>query len=46
KTNSRLWRMYDGWDRLGAERQATTRASAAAFMAGLPAAARGWAVGE
>ncbi|QYE36056.1 cryptochrome/photolyase family protein [Polymorphobacter sp. PAMC 29334] len=46
KGNSRLWRMYDGWDRLGPERQAATRASAAAFMATLPPAARGWAVAE
>ena len=46
KGNSRLWRMYDGWDRLGPERQAATRASAATFMATLPAAARGWAVAE
>ena len=46
KGNSRLWRMYDGWDRLGPERQAATRASAAAFMAGLPGAARGWAIAE
>ena len=46
KDNSRLWRMYDGWDRLGPARQAATRASAAAFMATLPPAARGWAVAE
>jgi deoxyribodipyrimidine photolyase-related protein len=46
KGNSRLWRMYDGWDRLGPERQVATRASAAAFMATLPGAARGWAVAE
>ena len=46
KGNSRLWRQYDGWDRLGPERQAATRASAAAFMATLPGAARGWAVAE
>ena len=44
KGNSRLWRMYDGWDRLGPERQVATRASAAAFMATLPTAAREWAV--
>ena len=44
KSNSRLWRMYDGWDRLGPERQAETRASAAAFMATLPGALRGWAI--
>ena len=44
KGNSRLWRQYDGWDRLGPERQAATRASAAAFVEKLPGAARGWAV--
>ncbi len=44
KDNSRLWRVYDGWDRLGPERQAATRASAAAFLATLPPAARDWAV--
>ena len=46
KGNSRLWRMYDGWNRLGPERQAATRASATAFMATLPSAARGWAVAD
>ncbi|MGI4881538.1 MAG: cryptochrome/photolyase family protein [Janthinobacterium lividum] len=44
--NSRLWRVYDGWDRLGPARQAETRTSAAAFLATLPPAARGWAVAE
>jgi len=44
KDNSRLWRMYDGWERLGPERQAATRASAAAFLDSLPTAAREWAV--
>ena len=43
KDNSRLWRMYDGWNRLGPTRQAETRASAAAFLDGLPGGARGWA---
>jgi len=42
KGNQRLWRMYDGWDRLGPERQAATRASAAAFLAQLPGRAREW----
>ncbi len=42
--NNRLLRMYDSWDRFSPERQAATRASAAAFMATLPPAAREWAV--
>ncbi|QXQ06483.1 cryptochrome/photolyase family protein [Sphingosinicellaceae bacterium] len=42
KGNQRLWRMYDGWDRFTPERQAETRASAAAFLAELPARSRAW----
>ena len=42
KGNQRLWRMYDGWDRFSPERQAETRASAAAFLAALPPRAREW----
>lgn len=42
KGNQRLWRMYDGWDRLGPERQAATRASAADFLATLPGRSRAW----
>lgn len=45
KDNSRLWRMYDGWDRLGPERQKATRASAAAFLATLPSKAPEWTDG-
>ncbi len=44
--NHRLLRMYDSWDRFSPERQAETRASAAAFLATLPGAARYWAVAE
>ncbi len=42
KSNQRLWRMYDGWDRLGPERQAATRASAAAFLDSLPPGSKAW----
>ena len=42
QSNQRLWRVYNGWDRLGPERQAATRASAAAFLAALPPGSRDW----
>ena len=42
QSNQRLWRMYDGWDRLGPERQAATRASAAAFLDTLPPGSKAW----
>ncbi len=42
--NRRLWRVYDGWDRFGADEQAAIRAQAAGFLDGLITAAPGWAV--
>ena len=42
KDNSRLWRMYDGWDRFSPARQAETRASAAEFLQSLPGRSHAW----
>ena len=41
--NRRLWRVYDGWDRFGADEQSAIRAQAAGFLAGLTGAQKGWA---